>query len=158
ERAIGSPLDVTEGLTLSYGGEQLIVLDLIHVLLRPPVTPGGLVPLEDGVAEHVACALGPQDIVLDLIGRVDPVPAVVVSAYVVRIFINNGEVIVNIAVAGVGADLAAPRAPAADRGFVAGDPAHGVDPVHGLLDDVIAAQPTVVVPVPHLVLHFTPAF
>ena len=54
---------------------------------------------------------------------------------------------------GVGAGLPAADAPAADRRLVARDPAHRVDAVYGLLDDVVAREPAVVVPVAHLVLH-----
>ncbi len=55
-------------------------------------------------------------------------------------------------------DWRPPTRPAADGRLVADRPAHGVDAVHGLLDDVVAREPAVVVPVAHLVLHVGRAF
>ena len=37
--------------------------------------------------------------------------------------------------------------------LVVHDPGHGIDTVDGLLDDVVAGEPGVVVPVAHLVFH-----
>ena len=45
------------------------------------------------------------------------------------------------------------RRPSTGRGLVVHGPGHRVEPVDGLLDDVVAAEPGVVVPVAHLVFH-----
>src|SRR5262249_51504711 len=151
--AVGGLLAFFDRLAGGVCGEHLVVLDLVHV--DPPLLAAvaPLVRAGDRIAEDVGHPLGAQDVVLGLVGRVDPVPAMVVAADVVGILIDDGEVSPDIPILGIGARLAAGDAPASDRRLVAGGPAHGVDAVHGLLDDVVAGEPAVVVPVAHLVLH-----
>ena len=79
--------------------------------------------------------------------------AVMIAANVIGILVNDREVVPDIAILGIGARLPAADAPAAERRFVAHHPVHRVDTVHGLLDDVVAREPAIVIPVAHLVLH-----
>ena len=75
----------------------------------------------------------------------------------VRVFVLDGEVVEDVAVA-----LAAAGLPAAEAGdgfhrVRADDPIHDVEIVDVLLDDVVAGEPGEVVPVSELPLHVAPA-
>src|SRR5208337_5523122 len=143
------------------GGEHLVVLDLVHVAVLTAgllcTDPGIAIPpfvlARDGAAKDVSRALGAEDIVLHLVGSVHPVAAVMIAANALGILVNDREVVPDVAVLGIGARLPAAHAPAADRRFVAHHPVHRVDTVDGLLDDVIAREPAIVIPVMQLVLH-----
>ena len=67
------------------------------------------------VAEDVGHPLGAEDVVLDLIGGVDPVAAMVVAADVVGVFVDDREMIPDIAIFRVGARLAGRRRPSIGR-------------------------------------------
>ena len=76
-----------------------------------------LVGAGDRVSEDVGRALGTQDVVFHLGRGVDPVAAVVIAADVFRVFVDDGEMVPDIAVFGIGARLAAADAPAFQGGL-----------------------------------------
>ncbi len=151
QRALRGGLAIVDRLASPDRGKHLVVLDLVHVGLGAAVSP--FVLARNGIAEHVGDSLRAQDIVFHLGVGLHPVAAMVIAAHIVGIFINDREVVVNIAIFRVGARLPAADTPAAHGRLVPHDPAHRVDSVHGLFDDMIARKPRVVVPVAHLVFH-----
>src|SRR5207244_1754429 len=76
----------------------------------------------------------------------------------VGVFIDDGEVVVDVAELGTGADLPAAHAVAAHRILVAQGPGADVEVVDVLLDVEIARQPGEVIPVAHLPFHVGPVF
>ena len=62
-----------------------------------------LVRAGDGVSEDVGRALGAEDVVFHLRGGVDPVTAMVVTADIFRVFVDDGEMVPDVAVLGIGA-------------------------------------------------------
>src|SRR3989442_576507 len=78
------------------------------------------------------------------------------TAHAVGVVVHDREVVENISKLRPGADLAAPMGDTFYRWDVLHRPSHFVQAVHGLLGDMIAGEPSIVIPVFNLVLHVSP--
>ena len=84
-------------------------------------------------------------------------PAVAEEPGAVGVLVDDGEVVVDVAVLRAGAHLPAAHADGLDRVLLLHDPGADVEEVDVLLDVEVARQPGEVVPVAHLVSHVGPA-
>src|SRR5262249_44546179 len=115
-----------------------------------------LVLAGEAVSVAVPLALGPDERLGDVIGAPLDLPGHAQDVGSAREFVVDREVVVALAALRLGVDLAAAHADGAD-GVGAEGPAGDVEVVHVLLDEMVAAEPEVVVPVADLVLGIAPA-
>ena len=104
---------------------------------------------------EVQLPLVPTSVSETLASRAGDLAALALDALAVRVLELDGEVVVALAELGAPVDLLAAHAVSPDRVCAEGPVGH-VQVMHVLLDDMVAAEPGVVVPVAHLVLHVGP--
>src|SRR5262249_17846038 len=113
ERALGHPLAVVDGLARADAGEQLVVLDLVHVLglgLGPPARlAGGRRPdLPHAAAgQDVAGAPGAEQVVGNVVGAAGLLAAVAEQLHAVGVLVNHRVVVEDVAELRAGAHLPA---------------------------------------------------
>src|SRR5258708_22530513 len=97
--ALGHPDAVVDRLAVANGGEEFVVLGLVHFVFRAVIFPGffadNLMPVARAI--HNAFALGAGDVDRVIVGAADLLAAIVETARSVFLLINNGEVVVRIA-------------------------------------------------------------
>src|SRR6266446_10486580 len=98
--ALGHPDAVVDRLAVANGREELVVLGLVHIVFRAVIFPG---PFADNLMRPVAraiddaFALSAGDVNRVIVGAAGLLAAIEETARSVFIFINNGEVVVDIA-------------------------------------------------------------
>src|SRR5260370_15113596 len=154
--ALSHPDTVVDRLAVANGREEFVVLRLVHVVFRAVIFPGlfadNLMPVARAI--HDAFAFGSGDVLRFIVVATGLLAAIVETARSVFILINNGEVVVDIAQRG-------PHLAAAVAGYprgwrVAHRPGHHVEAVDRLLDDMVAGEPTELIPVAQLHLQVGP--
>src|SRR5580704_3526713 len=157
QRTIRAVFRLVVGMIIADGGPHVGVLDLVRQLTAPVaiVTPlvRARLDLAHAPVGNVEGPFSADRVLRDRIPVARHLPALAEHARAVGIFIFNGVMVEDLPVLLIGPNLAAAHAPAL-HGVVLLDPVSDVEIVDVLLDDVIAAEPDVVVPVPKLVLHF----
>ncbi len=151
ESAGGHALAIIDGLIFANGGEEAVVLTLIHVVLRAAPGPVRFTfdARRQGTFER-AIAIGTHDVIGVFVVAAFRLAIDDESAEAVRVEVIDGEMIIN--VAAFGRNFATAYSDATDRRFVFHGPGDFVHAMNGLFDDAIAAEPNEVVPVANLPL------
>src|SRR5262249_40372554 len=140
-------------LVVANGLEEIVVLLLVRIFAAfvsrhpPPI----LTP--DNVAADIAGTFGAHAIFGHAVPAVQNVTALAGATRAVLIFEFNVMMIEDFAIIRAFAHFTSPHAIGSDR-IALLEPIDYIEVMDVLLDDMIAAQPDEVVPVPHLILHF----
>src|SRR5262249_39045307 len=114
-------------------------------------------PHAPATLDEVGLSLAPQHLDAHVVLAPRLLPAVAHEPRTIRVLVDYGEVVVNLAVFRAREDLAATHAHGFHRVHLSHGPGADVEVVHVLLDVEVARQPGEVVPVAHLVEHLGPA-
>ena len=130
------------------------MLHVVHVGLRTVVLPG-VGPSDAGLRHQIGCPLAADNMIGDVLRAAGHLATVGVQADAIGVFVDDGEVVEDLALL-FAADLAAADARSPHGRLVVHDPGRLVQAVDVLLDVEIAGEPGEVVPVAELVLHVAP--
>ena len=116
----------------------------------------GLDPKSLARSDSSARPLGPQHLGAHVVLAARLLPAIADELRPVGVFVDDGEMVVDVAVLRLGEHLPAAHADGLDRVLVLHHPGADVEEVDVLLDVEVAREPGEVVPVAHLVVHVGP--
>ena len=154
QRALAHVVAVVDRFVGADGGEERVVLVLVHVV-RLVAAPAPGVLAVDLVRLQVRCAVAAEDVIGDIARRAVPLTARAEAAHAVLPLEDRVEVVVDVPVLLLVAHGAAAAGGDLD-GIAVHHPGDLVEAVDVLLGDVVAGEPVEVEPVADLVLHVAP--